>query len=450
MKKKSVQDTSTEKLSALLQVEWDIRQAPDDDSLSFIAVNECKRLVTYDYAVLWRQPKRSVIAISGVASIEANAPMVEWCNRLVEHLFASNRAKYPSILDEEMLPDSLKEGWKEWSHGGVMWRPMIAGQRGVNGGLLFFRAPSWNDGELYIISRLANALAQSFALIDAHSGWHLKHLLAVFKSKPVVAGLVVLIIAALFLPVQITVLAPAQVTAQTPYVVSSPIDGVIEDFLILPNTPVEEGQPLFRFVAVGLKAANDIAEKALALAEEELDVARKQAFADPEAKANLAVLEAKLEEKRAEYAHAAEQFAWIEVASPASGIAIFDDPDDWKGRPVRIGEKILTVADSSAVALDVQLPVDDAIVVEPGRRVTLYLNTRPLEPVEARLERAGYLPAVQPDGVVAYQLRAVFVDLAAPPRIGLKGTAKLYGQEVSLFYFLMRRPLAALRRTFGW
>ncbi len=447
--KPDTEDTSTQKLSALLQVEWDIRQAPDDDSLSFIAVNECKRLVDYDHAVLWRQPDRSVTAISGVSSIEANAPMVEWCNHLVEHLFESKRVQYPSILDAGELPPSLRQGWEEWGHGGVLWRPMIAGQRGVNGGILFFRSAPWNDGELYIISRLANALAQSFALIDAQSGLQLRHLPGFLKSRPVFAGIAVLAVAALFFPVRITVLAPAEVIARTPYVVSSPIDGVIEDFLILPNASVKKGQPLFRFVAVGLKTANDIAEKALALAEEELDVARKQAFGDRQAKSNLAVLEAKLEEKRVEYAHAAEQFAWIEVASPAAGIAIFDDPDEWEGRPVRIGEKILTVADSSAVALDIQVPVDDAIVVEPGRRVTLYLNTRPLEPVEARLERAGYLPKRQPDGVVAYQLRAVFVDHTASPRIGLKGTAKLYGQEVSLFYFLMRRPLAALRRTFG-
>jgi hypothetical protein len=36
-----------------------------------------------------------------------------------------------------------------------------------------------------------------------------------------------------------------------------------------------------------------------------------------------------------------------------------------------------------------------------------------------------------------------------PPRIGLKGTAKIYGPRVTLFYYIMRRPLAALRQLVG-
>jgi hypothetical protein len=33
--------------------------------------------------------------------------------------------------------------------------------------------------------------------------------------------------------------------------------------------------------------------------------------------------------------------------------------------------------------------------------------------------------------------------------MGLKGTAKIYGDKVPLFYYLMRRPISALRQTFG-
>jgi len=53
-------------------------------------------------------------------------------------------------------------------------------------------------------------------------------------------------------------------------------------------------------------------------------------------------------------------------------------------------------------------------------------------------------------GVLSYRLKASFGDGQPPPRIGLKGTAKVYGQRVSLFYFLMRRPLAAVRQVVGF
>jgi hypothetical protein len=34
-------------------------------------------------------------------------------------------------------------------------------------------------------------------------------------------------------------------------------------------------------------------------------------------------------------------------------------------------------------------------------------------------------------------------------RVGLKGTAKLQGEQVSLLYWMMRRPLATVRGALG-
>ena len=38
----------------------------------------------------------------------------------------------------------------------------------------------------------------------------------------------------------------------------------------------------------------------------------------------------------------------------------------------------------------------------------------------------------------------------ATVRIGLRGTAKIYGDRVLLGYYLFRRPLATLRGWTGW
>ena len=35
-------------------------------------------------------------------------------------------------------------------------------------------------------------------------------------------------------------------------------------------------------------------------------------------------------------------------------------------------------------------------------------------------------------------------------RIGLRGTAKIYGERVLLGYYLLRRPLATVREWTGW
>ena len=55
----------------------------------------------------------------------------------------------------------------------------------------------------------------------------------------------------------------------------------------------------------------------------------------------------------------------------------------------------------------------------------------------------------QQRGTLAFALRARFEDGEAMPRIGLRGTAKVYGERSSLFMFLFRRPLSALRQGLG-
>jgi len=147
--------------------------------------------------------------------------------------------------------------------------------------------------------------------------------------------------------------------------------------------------------------------------------------------------------------YAESLLARIQVKAERPGIAVFDDPNGWTGRPVRIGERILTIADPARAEIEVRLPVSDAINLEPGAEVALFLNIAPERRIEATLRYASYEATVGPDGALSYRLKAA-LGTAPPPRIGLKGTAEIYGQKVTLFYYLMRRPLAALRQLTGF
>ncbi len=54
------------------------------------------------------------------------------------------------------------------------------------------------------------------------------------------------------------------------------------------------------------------------------------------------------------------------------------------------------------------------------------------------------------EGTLVYRVLANFEVDVVPPRIGLKGTAKVYGEEVKLLYYLLRRPFASVRRWTGF
>jgi len=109
----------------------------------------------------------------------------------------------------------------------------------------------------------------------------------------------------------------------------------------------------------------------------------------------------------------------------------------------------MLIADPKRKELDVWLPVNDAITLTPGSRIKLFLNVQPLQPIRAVLSYASYSAEKRPDGTLAYLIKAYFPKGQHVPRIGFKGTAKLYGEKVSLFYYLMWKPLSAIRRTLG-
>ena len=115
-----------------------------------------------------------------------------------------------------------------------------------------------------------------------------------------------------------------------------------------------------------------------------------------------------------------------------------------------LGARHMAIADPAALELTVWVPVNDAISLKPGAEVLLFLDTDPLNPVKAELVRAAYEAELTPTKVLAYRVKAKLVDKASIPRIGLQGTAKVYGEKVSLFFYIMRRPIAALRRTIGF
>ena len=72
--------------------------------------------------------------------------------------------------------------------------------------------------------------------------------------------------------------------------------------------------------------------------------------------------------------------------------------------------------------------------------------------MEGKITYASYKADLTPENVLAYHIRADFEgdSIEQKPRIGLRGVAKLYGDDVPLIYYLLRKPLSYVRQKFGW
>ncbi|MCW2242491.1 efflux RND transporter periplasmic adaptor subunit [Azospirillum canadense] len=414
-------------------------------------------MIRYRQAALWRcdgpQGGR-LAALSGVPLLDRRAPFAVWLERVLRQVAtdqgASTDASGPRRIDAVSLSPELARDWAEWLPAHVVWVPLLGRGPSPLGALVLAREEPWGDAELHLLGYIADAYGHAWQALEGVSRSGIGALFHRRRARAAAFALALAGVAAvLAYPVHQSALAPAEVIARNPTVVRAPIDGVVDRFEVQPNEEVREGQLLLVLDRVRLQNRLDIARKAYEVAEAEHRQAAQQALFDPKSKANLAVLKGRMEQQAAEVAYVDSLLARVEIRAPRAGVAVFDDVNDWIGRPVKIGERILTVADPRDTELEVRLPVAEAIALDPGADVRLFLNIDPQNPVSASLTYAGYQAEPTPDGVLAYRLKARFADDAPPPRIGLKGTAKLYGHDGRVIELLLRRPLASLRQRLG-
>jgi hypothetical protein len=436
-------------MNTLVQLIKRARHAATVQELAFMMVNETHGLVQYRQAALWqRHGGRSgkVAAISGTPIVERNAPFPIWLGRALPKLEdRSNGVRPVSAAD---LPKTLAEEWAEWLPAHGLWVPLRPDAQGPLGALLLAREQPWAEGERYVVQDLADGYSHAWDSLlrrrRSRFGWLAR------RRTLLKLGIAGALLGCLWLPVSLSALAPAEVTPIEPTVVRAPLDGVVDRFVVQPNQPVKEGQLLLDLDPRAIENKLEVATKALAVAEAEYRQAAQQAVFDDKSRVQMAILKGRMDQRRADVTYAQSLLDRIHVTVSRSGIALFDNPNDWIGRPVAIGERLLEIADPNKAELEIWLPVADAIALKPGTEVDFFLNIAPDAPLRAILRQASYQATTSPAGVLGYRLKAELADRANPPRIGLRGTAKVYGDQVTLFYYLMRRPLAAARQLVGF
>lgn len=442
-------------LATLLNLSRRARLASSARELGFLLVNDTHALAPYRQAALWLAGE-GVYTLSGLVQVEANAPYALWVEQVC-HYLAAQDADSTRALTIADLPPALAENWLEWWPAHALWLLLPGGKAGA--GLLLLHDLPWPSETQVLLREWADTWWHAFHVLHRPraQSWRAvsARIRTYFSSKPERrwwqqpavrwAGLAFAILA---FPVHLTVLAPGELVPAHPVVIRAPLDGVVDVFHVQPNQAVKKDQPLFGFDEALIQSRLDLAAQALATAETEYRQTSQQALTDLKSKSQLALLTGKIDEKRTEVDFLGEQLSRARVLAPQDGVALFDDPTEWIGRPVTVGERIMRIAAPGDAEVEAWLPLGDAIALAPGAPVRLYLNASPLFAVSARLRYMAHDAVQRPDGSFAYRVRAA-LEVPTEHRVGLKGTAKLQGSWVPLIYWVLRRPLAALRSTAG-
>ncbi|OIN05613.1 efflux RND transporter periplasmic adaptor subunit [Oceanisphaera psychrotolerans] len=439
-------------LATLLQLSRRARQCDKAAELRFLLVNETQALVPFRQSAFWSRDQ-GVAALSGVTAVEQHAPYVQWLMRWCgQGEDASESGAFATDLRALAGKDP---DWAEWLPPFLATVELPGGGRFNGGRLVLARDTPFNSAELALLQEWAEAWSARYAIVQPVSWrgrWRTRGASSATRRWLIRLGAVAVTLLIGMLPVRLTVLAPAELIPLDPAIVRAPLDGIVDRVLVTPNQRVTERQPLFEFDRVSLASRLEVAGRQLVTQQAEYRRNAQRALFDPDSKAELAVLQSQIDQQQVEVEYLRELNRRSEVLSPRAGIVLLDDASDWVGRPVVTGERVLVVADETQTQLEAWLSPADMIALPAEAPVTLYLVSDPLTPLGARVEYVAHEPELRPEGHYAYRVRARLVveDEAQPgPRVGLKGTAKLEGERVSLAYWILRRPWAALRAWIG-
>ena len=424
---------SIEFMQALFELEREIREAPDTDALAKVITVRSQAVLGFKDVVFCAGAsarKMRAQAASNAALIDPSSPVLTW----VEELCALHSSQLENGSTFVASADSRVQV-KNFLPKHVLFVPLKSKNQELLGCLVFTQTARFSQHDMLFINHLAGTIGHALAIFSRK----LNPILGIGMARLATFIVVTLFLLSVF-PMQLTTLAPAEVVAYQSEIIKAPIDGVIDEITVAPNTQVGPGSLLARLNNHNLKAVyDDVAQKTL-LAESRTSHTQGKRVSEE--------LKSDLEKSRARMESAEERLLQTDIRAETSGIAIVKAPGEWIGRPVKAGEKILEIANPREVELVLEIPAEDADLISQKSKVRIFLDRRPFNPLTANVIDSSLVPEKRKANGTYYTFRARFDEGVPPPTIGQRGVARIYGERSSLLFFIFREQMKFSRNTF--
>jgi len=378
--------------------------------------------------------------------VDRTVPLVHLLERLSQDAAHKKKDETGQVFDTVSLSDEFNDLKKTYPFHAMSWHGFSNRRGEIFGGMLLARENEWNEADLIVAGRLKGAFQHAWAALV--SGARYKDTSRLIRPLPWL--LLIGCLLALAIPVPMATLSPMEVIPADPFIVAAPIEGVIKQIEIEPNARVAEGDLLVTFENTALKNQLELAEREVLVASARLKRATQLAFSDRRGRHDLGIARAQLALKTAERDYARDLAANSQVTAERSGIAIFSNKNDLLGKPMAVGERIMQIADPDNVEVRIDISVGDSLILNEGAKVTLYLDQSPLDRVKATIIQADFEAKKNAANTLSYQAVATIDENdRPPPRLGVRGTAQIFGDKVSLGFYLFRKPISTLRQWIG-
>ena len=428
------------------------RATETERELLFAIANDSFALMPYRSAMVFLKSAAGLrlSCVSGLTELDRHSPFASWSEKVVAGWLTqlTQRCQF----GQADVPAELSPVWPEYWPAQVHVHALAGRDGEVLGAVVYASDNPWPPMADALLSALHQVHGLCLQQMRMQPGLWPRIQSALLgrdaSSRRRRLWFLAAAVVILCLPIRQFVIAPADIISLDSTAVTTPVDGIVADMVAKPNQAVREGDTLIRLDDTAIRNRLESARQGLEVARAEYLAGAHRALVSADNAAEAGVLKGRIQERAAEVAYLQDQLAMLEVRASRDGIAVYGQENDWVGKPVSAGQRVMELADPAQVGVTVWVPVADAINMASGQGIHVLLYADPLNPLEATIEQASYQATKSPDGVVAYRVRATL-----PPgqgvRLGLRGSAKINGGWVPLGYFVLRRPLAAVRQWLG-
>ena len=425
-------------------------------NLTFIILNDSFLILPYDRASLWRimDGKADILGVSGQTQVTKSSELVNNWRPLVSHL--KDLAKTREISSEE-FPNNKKE-WDKLqtdrsSH--VLWVPIVNNARETIGLWLEIWQKRGGSDSFYPpekVTTFSGFLVPGYAAAweKLSSSISFQGIKNIFTKKNIGFALLAFLLLSLLIRVPLRIVAPCEIIAKNPYLITAPLEGIIEKIDVQPGELVRKGDLLFEYDARAPLQDLKIAQNEVKAMQSEINRVVASSVSDSQSLLQLSTMNIKLQKAELQLEYAKTRAQQLVDRSPREGVISVDNPDEWRGRPVKVGEKIMLISDPNESKVRIWIPEDDNIPLDKDKPIYVFLNPHPETGYEAKLTYISQSTVITERHIPSFVAEAEWIEPLNPDvKLGLKGSAILYGNRVTIFYYIFRKPLATMRTFFG-
>lgn len=446
-----------QELDALLTVSREITATLDLDKVMTTVVNATAPLIAYDrcaIAILHRGKVR-VGAVSGKAKLDRKDPQIQRLEDLLQWIyFSGSDVDVTTSADGRIVterPETEEKFRTHFQQSGYrsLYGVLLKDEEGALGVLSFERkAPLVvEEGKRDLLAILVNQAtvairnAQLYTQVPLAGFWRpilekRQRLLEIPKKRRRLYGAAALVLLLLlfFIPWRTRISGPARILPGQRASVTAGVDGIITSVLRREGDTVGAGEVVATLRDDNYEAAVEEARADLAIADSE--VARYREAGDAGA---MFEAQSRRSELAAKIALVSDQLARTRVRAPVAGVIMTPRLDERIGQYLQRGAELCVIGDVRTVTAEIAVPEADVVLVRPGDRISVKLNSYPTRLFRGSLTRVG--SHVREDGKDRFVISEVTIENGGGLlKTGMLGRAKISTEARPLIQTLLRKP----------